>query len=141
MGQKVDDTNCNGRIDTNEPGLPGWTITATNTGSRATVTTVTDATGLYYFNNLSPGTYTISEVLQSGWTQSIPGGVGNYTVTITGRSNPFTVGNQVIRLDFANCKKHEGVGKITGRKIDDRNSQRQSRHQRAGFSGMDHHCH
>ena len=112
IGQKVNDKNCNGKNES-EPGLPGWTITATNTATGSTVTTVTDANGFYYFNNLAPGTYTISETAQSGWTQTIPGGAGTYTVTLAG--------GQVIQRDFANCNKQEEVGKITGRKIYDRN--------------------
>lgn len=111
IGQKINDKNCNGKNE-NEPGLPGWTITATNTVSGATVTTITDANGFYYFNNLAPGTYTISEVPQAGWTQSMPGGAGTYTVTLAG--------GQVIQKDFANCRSQES-GRITGRKINDIN--------------------
>lgn len=97
MGRKINDANCNGRQDTNETGLSGWTITAVNTGTGATVSAVTDANGFYYFNNLPAGTYTISETLQSGWTQSIPGGGGTYTVTLAA--------GQVIERNFGNCKK------------------------------------
>jgi hypothetical protein len=112
IGQKINDKNCDGKIQ-GEPGLPGWTITATNTGTGAIVTTVTDANGFYYFNNLAPGTYTISETAQAGWTQSLPGGAGTYTVTVAG--------GQVIQKDFANCRKEGEPGRITGKKIDDKN--------------------
>jgi len=112
MGQKVNDKNCDGKNE-NEPGLPGWTITATNTGTGVSVSTTTDANGFYYFNNLPPGTYTISEGSQGGWTQSIPGGSGTYTVTLAA--------GQVIQKDFANCRRVEELGKITGRKIYDTN--------------------
>jgi SdrD B-like domain len=98
LGKKIDDTDCNGKDD-GEPGLSGWTITATNTASGATVTATTDANGFYYFNNLPPGTYKISEGPQTGWTQSIPGGGGTYTVTLDA--------NQVVQKDFGNCKKSE----------------------------------
>jgi len=109
MGRKIDDANCNGKDD-NEPGLPGWIITATNTITGATVTATTDANGFYYFNNLSPGTYTISESPQAGWSQSIPGGGGTYTVKLeTG---------QVIQRDFGNCRKaQESCAQVTTREV------------------------
>jgi hypothetical protein len=119
MGQKVNDTNCNGKIDTNEPGLAGWTISATNTANGMVATTVTDANGFYYFN-LVPGTYAISESAQAGWTQSMPGGVGTYTVTALTpiAFSPIKPGTPldtfpidpvipVIRKDFANCKQSD----------------------------------
>jgi len=96
MGRKIDDTNCDGKLD-NEPGLAGWTITATHTGSGAAVTSVTDANGFYYFNDLSPGTYTISESPQAGWSQTAPGGAGTYAVTLGA--------NEVIQRDFGNCRR------------------------------------
>lgn len=103
IGRKFHDMNCNGKNDNEgnnqsiEPGLPGWTITLTNTGNGSTTSTTTDANGFYYFNNLSPGTYTVSESLQGGWSQSIPGGSGTYTVTVAA--------GQIIQRDFGNCKK------------------------------------
>jgi len=98
IGQKVEDLNCNGKNE-NEPGLSGWTITATNTGSGASVTAITDANGFYYFNSLPPGTYIVSESNQVGWSQSMPGGGGTYSVTLAA--------GQVVVRDFANCKKRE----------------------------------
>lgn len=77
--------------------MQGWTIQATNTATGATTTTTTDANGYYYFNNLAPGTYTISEQGQSGWSQTIPGTPGTYTVTLAA--------GQIIQQDFANCKR------------------------------------
>lgn len=96
MGQKVNDTNCNGKNE-NEPGLAGWTITATNSGSGAVVSAITDANGFYYFNGLPPGTYTLSEGAQTGWSQTIPSGSGTYAVNLSA--------GQVVIRDFGNCKK------------------------------------
>jgi SdrD B-like protein len=108
MGRKIDDANCNGKDD-NDPGLPGWIITATNTSTGATVTATTDANGFYYFNNLTPGTYTIAETPQTGWSQTMPGG-GTYTVVLGA--------NQVIQKDFANCKKgEEGCAEVRDKEI------------------------
>lgn len=91
-GAKFHDLDCDGKRDPNEPGLAGWTIQLSN-GQTA----VTDALGNYYFNNLPPGTYTINEVNQPGWTQSYPTTPGTHTVTLT---NGQAIGN----LDFGNCR-------------------------------------
>lgn len=61
------------------------------------VTAVTNASGFYSFPNLPVGTYTISEGTQTGWSQTIPGGTGTYTVTVAA--------GQGIERDFLNCKK------------------------------------
>jgi len=78
-GQKFMDLDGDGNWDDGEPVLPGWTIKL-NTGAIA----VTDINGSYYFV-VPPGTYTVSEVLQAGWTQSHPKPVppGTHTVVVT----------------------------------------------------------
>ncbi|PWU21513.1 MAG: hypothetical protein C5B50_01585 [Verrucomicrobia bacterium] len=92
-GRKFFDMNCNGVQDPGEPGLAGWTIQMS--GGATTQSAVTDVNGYYYFTNLVPGTYTVTEVPQSGWTQSAPPG-GSYTVSL---------GNlqQINGLNFGNC--------------------------------------
>jgi len=55
-------------------GLPGWTFTL-NPGS---ITVTTDQFGYFYFPNLAPGTYSVSEQLQSGYTYGNPAN-GNYS--------------------------------------------------------------
>ena len=115
IGRKIDDRNCNGKNDNNatsqtiEPGLQGWTIVATNTSTGAVITAVTDANGFYYFNNLAPGTYTISEQPQSGWSQTIPGGPATYTVTLAA--------GQVVQRDFGNCRKETPCVDLTAKEI------------------------
>ena len=44
-------------------------------------TTTSDANGNYEFDNLFPGTFTIEEILQSGWTQTQPVNPNYYTIT------------------------------------------------------------
>jgi hypothetical protein len=79
-GTKFNDANGNGARDADEPGLSGWTINlAGPDGSTSTATTGQD--GSYSFNDLAAGTYTISEVQQSGWNQTFPTD-GIYTVTL-----------------------------------------------------------
>lgn len=48
------------------------------------MTAVTDVHGNYYFTNLPPGTYTVGETNQSGWSQTFPGGGGSHTVNVSG---------------------------------------------------------
>jgi len=68
-GMKFNDLNGNGRKNSNEPGLAGWTIQLRK-GNSVVATTVTDANGNYSFTNVGPGTYTVREVQQNGWQQT-----------------------------------------------------------------------
>ena len=64
------DLNDNGVQDPGDPGIPGVTITLTGTDDLAQpIHTVvsTDAGGHYAFNELRPGTYTITETQPSGY--------------------------------------------------------------------------
>jgi len=79
-GQKFYDLNGNGVRDPGEPGLSGWTMQAN--GPTGPFTAATDVNGYYHFLNLGAGTYTVTEVPQSGWTQTAPAGGLPYTVTL-----------------------------------------------------------
>ena len=68
-GVKFNDANNNGIRDSNEAGLPGWTITLTGPVDS---TTATDADGFYEFTGLPDGTYTVCETMQSGYVQTAP---------------------------------------------------------------------
>lgn len=106
-GLKWNDANGNGEIDNGEEGLSGWTIELDNGQS-----TTTNADGTYSFPDLEPGTYTVSEVGQSGWTQTFPGQGGSHTVTL--ESGDFAEG-----LNFGNELTNPGT--ITGVKWNDAN--------------------
>jgi len=80
-GQAFNDVNGNGAKDPGDTGLSGWTIQLLNGGGSILQTAVTDANGNYIFTNISPGTFAIKEVLQSGWFLTTPGAGGMYTVT------------------------------------------------------------
>lgn len=54
---------------TGRPGLAGWVVTVSGP---YTTSAVTDAFGVYTFSSLPAGTYAICQVLQSGWTQTMP---------------------------------------------------------------------
>lgn len=96
-GTKVFDSNCDGHVDpTIDPGLAGWTIELYDAANNLIATTVTSGTGDYCFTGLAPGTYTVAEVNQPGWTQTFPGAPGTHTITVLSGD----VGTAV----FANCR-------------------------------------
>lgn len=68
-GLKYNDLNNNGKYNKGEPVLPGWTILLNNSSGNVR-TTVTDSNGKFQFTGLVPGTYTISEVLKPGFTNT-----------------------------------------------------------------------
>ncbi len=91
-GMKFNDMNQNGIKESNEPGIQGWIILLNNGSS-----TVTDAQGNYTFANLLPGSYTVSELLLPGWSQTYPPS-GTYNIQF-GAST--VVGN----IDFGNYRQ------------------------------------
>ncbi|MCK4858797.1 MAG: hypothetical protein KAT58_12555, partial [candidate division Zixibacteria bacterium] len=92
--------------DLGEPALSGWVINLQPGPS-----TTTDVLGNYYFNDVAPGTYSVTESQQSGWVQNCPMS-GSYTVTV----GP----NQVITgKDFGNLV--DNAASISGTKFWDEN--------------------
>ncbi|HJP90999.1 MAG TPA: NosD domain-containing protein [Pyrinomonadaceae bacterium] len=97
--KKFNDLNGNGKQDTGEPGLQGWQFLVTDPTSGISVTTVTtNAQGTICFALPAPATYTVSEVVLLGWTQTAPQPVppGTYTVTVAP--------GQTVNLSFGNKK-------------------------------------
>lgn len=76
-GFKWHDVNSNQVWDDGEPALPGWTIYLDLNGNgeldNQEPSQVTDNDGSYAFVGLAPGSYTVGEVMQEGWTQIYPG--------------------------------------------------------------------
>jgi len=109
-GMKFEDLNANGAKDSGEPGLSGWTIRLMN-GATEVASTVTIADGSYSFTGVLPGSYTVEEVAQNGWTQSYPASPGTYPVTLaSGVDGPKDI-------DFGNWRKTS----LSGMKFDDIN--------------------
>lgn len=97
-GDKFNDLNGNGSQDPGEPGLPGWTIEARDAQGNLIAQVVTDRNGRFCFGDLRSGTYTFTEVLQTGWTQTYPTTPGTHTVNITG-------GQHASAIDFGNQRQ------------------------------------
>jgi uncharacterized repeat protein (TIGR01451 family) len=93
-GIKWNDLNGNGKQDANEPGLAGWTIEVKDANGNIIGYAVTDAQGKYCVVVPSPGTYTVSEQQQAGWTQTAPPTPGTYTVTVPPGRTDLNFGNQ-----------------------------------------------
>lgn len=72
-GTKYDDLDADGAFDEGEPGVAEWPIWLFP-GEGTPVSTSTDGSGNYRFDDLAPGTYTVCEVsnAEGGWTQSGP---------------------------------------------------------------------
>jgi len=79
-GVKFEDLDNSGQPDNNS-GLTAWQIQLTDpTGARTTTSTSTG--GGYCFNDLGPGSFTVAEIQQTGWTQTVPAAPGIYTRTL-----------------------------------------------------------
>ena len=94
-GQKIIDNNCDGIFNSGDvPGI-GWTFNLMN-GSTIVQTAITDINGEFTFFDVPNGTYSVNEVIQTGYTPKTPIS-GQQTVTIT-------QGNSVTNIQFLNCK-------------------------------------
>ena len=93
-GFVFNDTNGNGKFDTGEQKLSGWTIQIAQQG-QPTQSFTTDSTGSFMIPQLCNGTYTLTEVLQNGWRETVPVNPNSYTINIT-------TGNALTDQDFGN---------------------------------------
>ena len=75
-GEVYNDLNGNGSLDGGEPGLAGWTVELLNSANSVVDTTTTASSGDFTFTGIAPGSYTLEEVLQSGYVQTAPAAPG-----------------------------------------------------------------
>lgn len=95
---KFNDVNGNGKQDNGEPALPGWTIIIKDPSGNVISKGETNKEGYYCVDVKPNNTYTISEVLQTGWSQTYPVNPDSYTVTV----KP----GETINVTFGNQEKH-----------------------------------
>jgi hypothetical protein len=95
-GTVWEDHNGNGVRDSGDQGLAGWHILI-NGADRAT----TDVNGNWSVANLTPGSYAVQEVSQSGWTDT--SGNAGYTVAAA-------AGVSTANLSFGNFKNISASG-------------------------------
>ena len=76
-GTVWNDVNGDGIKGDNEPTLSNWTVyldsNKNNILDEGEVSTLSDSQGLYRFDSLPAGTYTVAQVIQDGWQQTYPG--------------------------------------------------------------------
>ena len=89
------DLNGNGIQESGEPGIAGVTVSLSNGA-----TTTTSAGGAYAFNNLTPGTYTVTVATPAGFAAS-PTGAGTTATDNNGSGTSVTIsGNTDNTIDF-----------------------------------------
>ncbi len=113
--------------DAKHRGLSGWTIYLDTNNNAALdggeVSTTTNGRGDYRFIGLTPGTYHVREVPQSGWVQVAPI-ASQYLVVLT--SGQISKNN-----DFVNGR----LGSISGMKYEDKNGNGYKNWGEGGLSG------
>ena len=95
--------------------LAGWTIQLWNADETTFLqSTTTDTNGNYTFSNLTPDTYVVKELQQSGWTQTHPANNAGHTVTVAGdgAQTGFNFGNapqQIVLLGSISGYKYNSA--------------------------------
>ena len=108
-GEVYNDLNDSGNLDPGDPGLSGWEVDLYDSNDNFIASQLTDANGDFDFQGLNPGTYTVEEVVQAGWTQTAPPSL-TFTISVT-------AGSTATGLDFGNFQNIT----ISGQAYDDLN--------------------
>ena len=131
VGDKVwFDQNENGLQDPGEPGKGNVVVTLSGNddqGNPLTLSTVTDAAGMYLFDPIPPGTYKLTFVLPQGYHFTLPNVGANEEVdsdvdTLTGMTTFFTLldGDCILSWDagiFIECVNVTNPGQIAGDEV------------------------
>ncbi|MFN0186266.1 MAG: SdrD B-like domain-containing protein [Aquabacterium sp.] len=117
------DLDNDGVIDGNESAIAGVTINLTGTdttGRSVSRSTTTDASGNWRFDNLGPGTYTVTEPAQPGGTfngLTVPGSTGGSATPVTVTPSvisgiPLAVGQQSVAHHFGEVPPSSIAGRV-----------------------------
>jgi hypothetical protein len=71
-GVKFEDLNGDGVRNTNEPGLPGWSISLQTADGGMLQSALSAGDGSYCFGSVGFGSYVIRETILPGWVQTLP---------------------------------------------------------------------
>ncbi len=88
--KKFNDLNGDGKQESGEGMLSGWTFTLTGNGLNES--SITDANGSLSFQGLNAGQYTVTETMQSGWKST----TGTVKTVSVGPDQTVIFGNQQI---------------------------------------------
>jgi uncharacterized repeat protein (TIGR01451 family) len=99
---KFEDLDGDGVRDTNEPLLAGWQFTVTDASNTPVGTITTGQTQPTCLKSVAPGTYTVTETVQSGWTVTTP---NPQTVTVApATSSVVEFGNKRVTYQICGIK-------------------------------------
>ncbi len=126
-GTKFNDVNGDGVRDDDETGIENVTINLDlNSDGSIDRTTTTDASGAYQFADVGPGQHTITEVVPTGFVQTLPVNNNGYVQTVTS-------GVDINALDFGNM---EITTTVSGFKFDDTNGDGIRQNDEEGVGGI-----
>ncbi|MGX9721607.1 SdrD B-like domain-containing protein [Stenotrophomonas acidaminiphila] len=137
------DRDNDGVVDPDEPGLANVTVTLTGTdlvGNPVTREVTTDADGNYSFDELPPGTYTVTEPQQPAGThdgRTVPGSTGG-TGTPTG-TTPSQIKDITLGVNERSVDNNFGeipTGTISGRVYNDSNDNGVPDGEEAGYANV-----
>lgn len=114
-GSVFNDANNNKILDANEAKLSGWTLQLFSAGSTTPQTFTSDANG-FNISGLCNGNYTLKEVVQPGWRQTVPVNPNEYTINIEN-------GNSITDRNFGNDQGNtcaDGIDNNNNGLIDDK---------------------
>jgi hypothetical protein len=104
-GKVIQEQDCDGIMESGEPGRGSVTLKLFNSGGVAIATVNTDTNGNYCFNDLPTGTYTVVVTVPSGFTatNAVPG-PGCTKVNVTTISVGATTPSTTYNADFVICQ-------------------------------------
>jgi uncharacterized protein (DUF2141 family) len=126
-GFTYNDLNGDGKKESNEPGLSPWRcfIDSNKNGTldAGELNAVSDSNGYFIFWDLTPGTYTLSQLAPVGWMHTQPVNLP-YTISLQ-------LNQKLTNINFGN--RNVGTGTITGTVFNDTNGNGK---QDAGEAGL-----